>query len=997
MSFRDHLRALDDAHERETAQLRDRLAALEDQNDLLRQKLEASEQDAALREANLCAHLKSLENELKPFRDCMRLPIGHKLSVLEQAEAVLRSNTADSQLNAHADNAPTSPAGCRFCEQQRIANSLALEQNTLDWQDRYDKKSSLYVKLRCDYDKVLKQYRTLKGRYDAKKARAAEKTKGRSEREERNHGQSEKMNAPSTPVRKERNGKMRFVEGHGDDGEIGREHRADVAKVPERLLIKSPGDRDRAQHAGVVDPVAIGFSSPLQRPSISTHRAGPSKQAPAPTSPLPTALRQQYLLSTNSNAAHAHESSEKRARMKLAKNGSRVLYASILKSETGSTVAGEQAYGADKDRERAILLVEPGRVVAGSGDSTDVQDKRKWSDRQEEHGSAGGVKLEEQTCLVLQTLPSLSIACDNDNDNDDDGNLTPNKRGETGAGRMMSFPTAIATPVVVRAPWSSPSISVIPSSLEFERRVLPPSMGEALDSSPTDSALSIDPRGRRKHSEREICDSEDVRESVLEVGRPGCEGGNGGDSGGKRKEVAAAREQVSSPVREKRLDKGETRWMEGDDDHTVMATGTNTATFVRHSDQNVPASKKRRAPEQDGEDEGQTGTPKTDTLKAWKRRKREALAAEVKDGGRSGKMGSGRSPIDVAIPSTMQSPSKTRFAITDTSPSSSIWLATNQKNVSYLENNPLTPSRSSTKLMSTPKLDKATVIAETVSGSLTYPAFPSTALVPRHRAAVPVTVNANDLLGADNVREDVVNTIFDREGDESYPLFRIKPRVTTTSHSGLEAQQVVFGVGEKGKQQEASMHGGDEWLTDGDLDDGPDLLGMKSAATSRSRTEIKKNDRTVSAETGVRNQHQDISMTSIQHQPLDPKRNGGVNYKYTEVVRKKDERRKMHGSDCSCCRNFYKVTGPLPTVDTHGPRFRSPVPNDDNDDAPADENRRLQERRDLVSKHRYLYKPPNTPPGFWEVDFPNTQQVEEWNETAREGTTCRVSQHLDNH
>lgn len=33
-----------------------------------------------------------------------------------------------------------------------------------------------------------------------------------------------------------------------------------------------------------------------------------------------------------------------------------------------------------------------------------------------------------------------------------------------------------------------------------------------------------------------------------------------------------------------------------------------------------------------------------------------------------------------------------------------------------------------------------------------------------------------------------------------------------------------------------------------------------------------------------------------------PKKNGDTNYKYNEVVRKKDERSRMHGADCPCCR-----------------------------------------------------------------------------------------------
>jgi len=35
---------------------------------------------------------------------------------------------------------------------------------------------------------------------------------------------------------------------------------------------------------------------------------------------------------------------------------------------------------------------------------------------------------------------------------------------------------------------------------------------------------------------------------------------------------------------------------------------------------------------------------------------------------------------------------------------------------------------------------------------------------------------------------------------------------------------------------------------------------------------------------------------------IDPDANGGLDYAYDAVVRNKEERRKMHGSDCECCK-----------------------------------------------------------------------------------------------
>ena len=81
-------------------------------------------------------------------------------------------------------------------------------------------------------------------------------------------------------------------------------------------------------------------------------------------------------------------------------------------------------------------------------------------------------------------------------------------------------------------------------------------------------------------------------------------------------------------------------------------------------------------------------------------------------------------------------------------------------------------------------------------------------------------------------------------------------------------------------------------------------------------------------------------------------------FKYEEVVRKKHIRTVMHGIDCDCCTGYYKETKDLHPVD---PTITS-IYNDNN---------RVQE----VSRHRVWSKRPDTPPGYWDVDFPSTQQI----------------------
>ncbi|KAI9217484.1 hypothetical protein BC828DRAFT_418083 [Blastocladiella britannica] len=68
---------------------------------------------------------------------------------------------------------------------------------------------------------------------------------------------------------------------------------------------------------------------------------------------------------------------------------------------------------------------------------------------------------------------------------------------------------------------------------------------------------------------------------------------------------------------------------------------------------------------------------------------------------------------------------------------------------------------------------------------------------------------------------------------------------------------------------------------------------------------------------------------------------------YTETVRNKAAREKMHASDCACCRQFYQVAGVVADGD-------------------------VQARLQRVSRHRTMHVPKSTPEGFWDVGFPAT-------------------------
>ncbi|KAG2219104.1 hypothetical protein INT45_005835 [Circinella minor] len=77
---------------------------------------------------------------------------------------------------------------------------------------------------------------------------------------------------------------------------------------------------------------------------------------------------------------------------------------------------------------------------------------------------------------------------------------------------------------------------------------------------------------------------------------------------------------------------------------------------------------------------------------------------------------------------------------------------------------------------------------------------------------------------------------------------------------------------------------------------------------------------------------------------------------FVEAVRKKEERKKLTGTTCKCCADYYYAAGNLP-----GPDGTIITP---------------EERIQQCSRHRSRFKRPKTPPGFWNLDFISTQDVE---------------------
>ncbi|KAI0357674.1 hypothetical protein OH77DRAFT_1519049 [Trametes cingulata] len=122
---------------------------------------------------------------------------------------------------------------------------------------------------------------------------------------------------------------------------------------------------------------------------------------------------------------------------------------------------------------------------------------------------------------------------------------------------------------------------------------------------------------------------------------------------------------------------------------------------------------------------------------------------------------------------------------------------------------------------------------------------------------------------------------------------------------------------------------------------------------------------------------------------LDPARNEGVGFQYEEVVRDKRKRKHMHAGDCECCRDYYEAVGPLPPR-PQGPLWRSPEstpskpPRGDSFGSAAEDAAAaaIQEHKQAVSRHRQHWDRAKTPPRYWNIGFPDTQEVAAMNAEA---------------
>jgi hypothetical protein len=163
------------------------------------------------------------------------------------------------------------------------------------------------------------------------------------------------------------------------------------------------------------------------------------------------------------------------------------------------------------------------------------------------------------------------------------------------------------------------------------------------------------------------------------------------------------------------------------------------------------------------------------------------------------------------------------------------------------------------------------------------------------------------------------------------------------------------------------------------------------------RTSVRKS-RVSPTKVQVRLREKPMEELSIHDFKANPEFNQGYSYAFSETVRKRGDRACLPGcTNMDCCgskfRAFAEAQGPLSSSQEEA--LLQEYLGD------AYDNMQLtqmssEERYELVlqartkkmakesGKHRQAYERPRSPPGFWRVDFPTTQELQEDREKAKE-------------
>ncbi|KAH9936697.1 hypothetical protein B0H21DRAFT_60883 [Amylocystis lapponica] len=142
---------------------------------------------------------------------------------------------------------------------------------------------------------------------------------------------------------------------------------------------------------------------------------------------------------------------------------------------------------------------------------------------------------------------------------------------------------------------------------------------------------------------------------------------------------------------------------------------------------------------------------------------------------------------------------------------------------------------------------------------------------------------------------------------------------------------------------------------------------------------------------------------------IDSAQNGGLDFQFNESVRNKRQRMQLDAIDCQHCHDYYEAIGQLPPR-LQAPLWRSPEStpskpsahrcthnhldtskhattstSQSQDDFGIDDTANpVAEHKQEISRHRAQWEPGKTPPQYWNIGFPDTQEVAVINARAEE-------------
>ncbi|KAI0043312.1 hypothetical protein FA95DRAFT_409471 [Auriscalpium vulgare] len=107
---------------------------------------------------------------------------------------------------------------------------------------------------------------------------------------------------------------------------------------------------------------------------------------------------------------------------------------------------------------------------------------------------------------------------------------------------------------------------------------------------------------------------------------------------------------------------------------------------------------------------------------------------------------------------------------------------------------------------------------------------------------------------------------------------------------------------------------------------------------------------------------------------INPAANRGRAFQYDEVVRGKQHRHALGATSCDDCRDYYAAVGPLPPR-LHAPAWRTPPSSPVHSRDRGHPEHGIRQHQKEISRHRAQWPRPPTPPGYWDIGFPDTQEA----------------------